>query len=528
MKLALAQINPMVGDIEKNTEKIINFIKNAISQNIDLICFPELSITGYPPEDLLLKTQFISDNLLSLKKIISNTKDIGVVIGFVDRKYENLFNSAALIYNKKIIGIYNKNILPNYGVFDEKRYFKAGTKCPVFNFKGMKIGINICEDIWHKNGPAKMQIKKGAELIININASPFKLERIKQREKNLKDRIKECKSSIAYVNLVGGQDDLIFDGGSMFIDRNGKVMAKGRQFEEDMLIVDLNNLSKSKNILSLGYEEEAYRALLLAVKDYVKKNKFKKVVIGLSGGIDSALTLAIAVDALGSENVFAIFMPSKYTADRSKVDAEELAKNLNVKLHSISIENIQESFIKSLSDEFQDKKEGITEENLQARIRGNILMAFSNKYGWLVLSTGNKSEVSVGYCTLYGDMAGGFALLKDVPKTLVYKLANYRNTISKVIPEDIIIREPTAELKENQKDQDTLPPYEILDEIIQLYVEENKSVEDIVKKGFEKEIVKKVIYLIDKNEYKRRQSAPGPKITHRSFGKDWRVPITKP
>ena len=528
MKLALAQINPMVGNIKNNTEKIIDFIKNAQNQGIDLICFPELCITGYPPEDLLLKPQFVSENILALNKIVFYTKNINVILGFVDKNKKDLFNASAFIKNKKIIGIYKKNILPNYGVFDEKRYFKAGTKTPVFNIDGIKIGINICEDIWHKNGPQKKQSKSGVKLIININASPFSTGKIKEREKLLYERAKECKTDIAYINLVGGQDDLVFDGGSMFVNKTGKIIAKGRQFEEDLVIIDLENPSKSKNILSLGYEEEIYNALVLAVKDYVRKNNFKKAVIGLSGGIDSALVLTIAVDALGSENVFAIFMPSKYTSKRSKIDAENLANNLNVKIHNISIENMYDSYIAALSKEFHGIKEDITEENIQARIRGNILMAFSNKYGWLVLSTGNKSELSVGYCTLYGDMAGGYALLKDVTKTLVYKLAKYRNTISKVIPKDIIIREPTAELKENQKDQDSLPPYEILDDIIQLYVEENKSIKDIIRKGFEESVVKRVIYLIDKNEYKRRQSAPGPKITHRAFGKDWRVPITKP
>ncbi|MBU2529497.1 MAG: NAD+ synthase, partial [Elusimicrobia bacterium] len=473
VKLALAQINCWVGALEYNTQKILDQIKLAKKYKVDLVIFPELAITGYPPEDLLLKPQFIKDNLKALKKIVNASKDIVIIVGFVDEKDDKLFNAAALINNKKIIGIYYKKMLPNYGVFDEIRYFSPGEESPVFKIKGLKIGISICEDVWKDSGPVSDEVKKGAELIININASPFHVGKIKERESVLKQRAIENKVPMVYVNLIGGQDELVFDGGSMVLDPGGQIIARASQFKEELLIVDFKESNKLEKIQTT--EEEIYNALLLGVKDYVSKNGFNDIVIGLSGGIDSALTLAIAVDALGADHVKTVFMPSAYTSRQSMNDARDLAKNLKVELLEIPIQPVFSAFKVMVSKAFKGHAHDITEENLQARIRGNILMALSNKFGWLVLTTGNKSEMSVGYCTMYGDMAGGFAVIKDVQKTMVYKLSKYRNKLSHIIPESVITKAPTAELKPRQKDQDTLPPYDILDEIMADYVEENKG-----------------------------------------------------
>ncbi len=539
LRVVLAQINPTVGDLRGNLEKILRFIDRAKETKADLIVFPELAVTGYPPEDLLLKPQFILDNLKVLSQIEKKVHDFGVVVGFVSKKKDKIYNSAAFITEGKTKFICDKVIFPDYGVFDEKRYFEEGKVSPVFDFKGAKIGINIGEDIWHAGGPCTKQLKKGkAEIIININASPYYAGKFKDRVKMLRERVKEGKAYVVYVNMVGGQDELIFDGGSLVFDPAGKLIAMGPQFEEDLVIVDLPLKGKKEKIVQLKppikkihvkpltSEEEVYKALKLAVRDYVRKNSFKKVVIGLSGGIDSGLTSCIAADALGAENVNCVFMPFRYTSERSKNDALSLVKNLGVNLIELPIDSVFDSYLSTLSSQFRDRGRDVTEENLQARIRGNTLMALSNKFGWLTLATGNKSEMSVGYATLYGDMAGGYAVLKDIPKTFVYKLAHSRNLKGEVIPKSMIEREPTAELKPGQKDQDVLPPYNILDPIIELYVVENKSFKEIVRKGFSSEIVRKVIRMIDRSEYKRRQSPPGPKITRRAFGKDWRLPIT--
>lgn len=527
MKIAVAQINTIVGDISSNTKKIIENINLARDKNVELVVFPELTITGYPPEDLLLRKKFVLDNLVAVKEIIKSTKNIAVIIGFVNKIKKNIFNAASFIFNKKILSIHHKNLLPNYSVFDEKRYFTEGNTCEVINFMDVKIGINICEDIWHNDGPAQKQIKKGAELIINISASPYYFQKTKDREKILKNLSLKNKIAVIYCNLIGGQDELVFDGESIAFDKTAKEKMRGNKFKEELILLNYEKGNiKSSVAKSPTTNEEIYKALVLGTKDYCLKNKFKKVCLGLSGGIDSALTACIAVDALGKENVVGVFMPSKFTSKESFEDASQLAKNLNIKFLTVPITEAFASYKKMLRGVFKNLAEDITEENLQARIRGNILMALSNKFNYLVLTTGNKSEMSVGYATLYGDMAGGFAVIKDVPKTLVYKVSAYRNTLTSVIPERIFTKAPTAELRENQKDSDSLPPYEILDPIIHSYVEEDKSYEEIIKLGFAKEVVKKVIKLIDKSEYKRRQAPPGVKITPKSFGKDRRMPIT--
>jgi NAD+ synthase (glutamine-hydrolysing) len=534
IKIALAQINPTVGGIEGNVLKICDYIRRAREKKSPLVVFPELSITGYPPEDLLLKRHFVDDNLEALISVIENTKDIAAVVGFVDRKDSVLYNAAAIIRNCKMIGVYRKVFLPNYGVFDEYRYFRAGTETPVYRIEDINIGVNICEDIWYPEGPAKYQAIAGAEIILNINASPYHMGKAHLREKMISERASDNKIVIAYLNTVGGQDELVFDGGSFIADKTGEIIVRGKQFEEDMIISEivLDGLGQTdkKHISSRvsPLEEEVYKALVLGTRDYVIKNDFKQVVIGLSGGLDSSLVAAIAVDAIGKENVTGIFMPSPYTSKESREDAYELSKNLGIKIIEEPINNIFEAYLKNLRAEFKGLPEEKTEENLQARIRGNILMAFSNKFGWLVLTTGNKSEMSVGYATLYGDMAGGFAVIKDVPKTLVYELCKWKNSEEgrAVIPERVLWKEPSAELKPGQKDTDSLPPYPVLDPILKAYIEDDKSFEDILSSGCEIECTKKIIDMIDRSEYKRRQSPPGIKITPRAFGKDRRFPIT--
>ncbi len=523
MKIALAQINPTVGALESNAKKIIEYIGKAKAQGAELVVFPELAITGYPPEDLVLKPQFIADNIDALKKIVKASKGMGVFVGFVDRKGKDLYNAGAFIDNGKIIKIYHKNHLPNYGVFDEKRYFKEGEGSAVVSFRGVKIGLGICEDIWVEDGPYKGEAKAGAKIILNINASPYEAGKIYDREKILKKRAIGTRAHIVYVNMVGGQDELVFDGGSMVINGKGKLIASAPQYKEALLIIDEKGGKITPRLEPLA---EIYEALTMGVRDYVDKNKFGGVIIGISGGIDSALTATIACDALGKERIHTVFMPSEYTAKQSLDDSVMVTKNLGVKMDTIPIKDIFSQYLSTLAPSFRGRPADIAEENLQARIRGNILMALSNKFGWLVLNTGNKSETSTGYCTLYGDMAGGFSVLKDIPKTLAYKLVNWRNKKKSVIPQSIIDRVPTAELKPDQKDQDTLPSYEVLDPIMNAYVEENKNVRQIVAKGFDKATVSKVVSLIDRSEYKRRQSAPGTRITHRAFGKDWRLPIT--
>lgn len=569
LRIALAQINPVMGDLAGNSKKTLQYIEDAKKLSADIVVFPELSLSGYPPEDLLFKEKFIEDNLAFLKTISKKVHGVTVVLGFVNKANDDIYDAAAVIHEGKIAGIYHKIFLPNYGVFDEKRYFRPGSELPVFVLNGITFGVNICEDIWFQEGPAAPQSLYGkAEVIITTNASPYHVQKWKLRKKMLAERAAENSVFIVYCNTVGGQDELVFDGLSMVINPKGELISLGKPFEEDLLTVDINaveslqarlqnpkrrdkkieGLWDEKNVKRIvlseeplkqnkprlrkreinfpGYSEEIYKSLVIGTRDYVNKNGFKKAVIGMSGGIDSALTSAIAVDAIGKENVTGVFMPSRYSSDSSRKDAESVCKNLGIKLMTIPIEPVFKSYLESLSDVFKGLKPDVTEENIQARIRGNILMALSNKFGWLVLTTGNKSEMAVGYATLYGDMAGGFAVIKDVPKTLVYELARYRNRISKMFPESILTKAPTAELRENQKDQDSLPPYEILDPILKAYVEEDSSPEEISATGFNVDIVKKVINMVDRSEYKRRQSPPGIKITQRAFGKDRRLPIT--
>lgn len=530
IRIALAQINPTVGDIEGNVQKICGYIRRARKQNAWIILFPELSVPGYPPEDLLLKPQFIKDNINALKRIQAETKDIIAIIGFVD-KNNGIYNAAAIYHNEKLVDKYHKIYLPNYGVFDEYRYFKEGKKTPVYNINGVKFGVNICEDIWYPEGPAKSQADAGAEIIFNINASPYHMGKINLREEMISKMSSDNRVFIAYLNMAGGQDELVFDGGSFIVDKTGDVIVRARQFEEELVISDINfEGAQEKHLVNTisPIEKEVYTALVLGTRDYVDKNGFKQAVVGLSGGIDSSLVATIAVDAIGRENVTGVFMPSQYTSKESKEDSYALAKNLGINIIEVPINKIFEVYLESLSETFKKIKEDTTEENLQARIRGNILMAFSNKFGWLVLTTGNKSEMSVGYATLYGDMAGGFAVIKDVPKTLVYDICKWRNSFEggDLIPERVLSKEPTAELKPNQKDTDTLPPYHVLDPILKAYIEENKSFDEIIAAGCSPECIKKVIKMIDQSEYKRRQSPPGIKITPRAFGKDRRFPIT--
>lgn len=566
LRVCLAQINPIVGDLNGNAAKIISFIKKAKALGADIVVFPELSLSGYPPEDLLLKPHFVTENKNKLNQIIKASKSILSIVGLPYPEKGKLFNAAALIYDGKLLDVYKKIFLPNYGVFDERRYFTPGDRCNVITFGNkIKIGVNICEDIWYPEGPQRTQALLGnARVIINISASPYHTGKMLSRQNLLKSRAKENNSYMLYCNIVGGQDELVFDGGSLAFDNKGQLLARAKEFKEDLITVDidLRNLNPSKQtkkkvILGLpksslkylylpklkekvtslsfnkiekklGFLDEIYSALVLGLKDYVRKNNFKKVVLGLSGGIDSALTAVLAVDALGKDNVIALTMPSMYSSKETKNDSQLIASNLGIKLITVPIAEIYEKYLTLLKNHFKGLKPDISEENLQARIRGNLLMAFSNKFGWLVITTGNKSEISTGYCTLYGDTAGGFAVLKDVPKTLVYKLAEHRNKLSgrNIIPKSVILRAPTAELKKNQKDQDTLPPYSTLDKILDLYVEKDKSFNEIINKGFNKNTVNKVVSMVDKNEYKRRQSPPGIKITPRAFGKDRRMPIT--
>jgi NAD+ synthase (glutamine-hydrolysing) len=566
IRIALAQINPVVGDLKGNAKKIVSNIEKARRIKADIIAFPELTVTGYPPEDLLLKPQFIQDNRDALQSVATATEDITAVIGFVDRN-DGIYNAAALVSNKKIIDVYHKKHLPNYGVFDEQRYFRAGTVMPVYNFCGIHIGVTICEDIWHKKSPAVAQAMNGAHIIVNINASPYHTGKAFEREKMVSSLASRCGVTIAYVNMVGGQDELVFDGGSFVAGPGGEIIVRGGLFREELIPVDLavkeerkipgaqdrNKVTalsgygrvKKMNMTSAGLKtegpelrrkiprqihgsEEVYKALLLGTRDYVRKNGFKGVVIGMSGGVDSALVITIAVDALGKENVHGVFMPSRYTSAESREDVFGHAKNIGFDITAISIDKIFDVYLKTMAPFFKGKKRDITEENIQARIRGNILMAFSNKYGWLVLTTGNKSEMSVGYATLYGDMAGGFAVIKDVPKTMVYKLCEWRNGREgrDLIPARILWKEPTAELKPDQRDTDSLPPYPVLDPILKAYVEDDRNFDEITLMGCDIQCTRRVLSMIDHSEYKRRQAPPGIKITARAFGKDRRFPIT--
>lgn len=551
LRIAMAQINPVVGDIQGNTDKIKNYIKQAQKENVDVITFPELALTGYPPEDLLFKTHFINDIKKHLEEVTKSTQGITAIIGLA-REENGLLNSAAVIYDRKIINFYDKKILPNYGVFDEKRYFISGKNNPVYLINGITVGINICEDIWFEDGPTKDQADLGAQLILNINGSPFDTEKRDIRENMLKERALHNNLYISYTNMVGGQDELVFDGGSVLLNPAGEIISRGKAFEEDLIITDLyleettnfvesntnifvSNTFKNKNprtipdnhVVEISKLEQIHKALILGTRDYVNKSGFTKVILGLSGGIDSALTCYIAVKAFGKENVLGVIMPSRFSSEGSITDSQLLANNLGIDTKIIPIEPAYSSFLDMLSESFEGTSVDVAEENLQARIRGNILMALSNKFNWITLITGNKSEMATGYSTLYGDMAGGFAVLKDVPKTLVYELCRYINTLqdTDLIPETIITKPPSAELREDQKDEDSLPPYDILDAILKYYVEEDRSFQEIVDLGYDEAVVKRATLLLDRSEYKRKQSPPGVKITPRNFGRDRRIPL---
>ena len=527
LKIALAQINLLVGGIQVNQEKIIQTAEYARDQlGADLVVFPELTVTGYPPEDLLLRADFIKQANQSVFAIAQAVKDIDVVIGFPEKSGDFLYNSAVVLRDGKILTRYRKNVLPNFGVFDEQRYFKAADECCIFSVKGRSVALTICEDIWQKGLVAKNK-QAGADLILTLNASPFHAGKIHQREEIVCQQAKEAKIPLVYVNLIGGQDELVFDGASFVANAEGDVVFRAEEFEEQLSVVEFEANRPLKNRCSPLYNviSSEYKALVLGVRDYAYKNGFKGAILGLSGGIDSALVLAIAVDALGADQVEAVLMPSKYTQDMSNEDAVLEAEALGVKHQTIAIEPAVSAFTAMLSDVFTDTKRDATEENIQARCRGILLMAMSNKFGKLLLTTGNKSEMSVGYATLYGDMAGGFAPIKDVPKLLVYQLAEYRNTLSAVIPQRVITRPPSAELAPDQIDEDSLPPYSVLDPILALYVEQDKSAEDIVAAGYQLADVNRAVSLVDRNEYKRRQAPPGVKITPRAFGRDRRYPI---
>ena len=531
--IVIAQLNFTVGDIENNTKKIIEAIKKVNDDNnADVIVFPELCVSSYPPEDLLLRPAFNKSINIAVEKIKAVTKNIHVILGYPLIQNENLYNVCSLIHDKKIKKTYYKQYLPNYSVFDEKRYFTSGNDLCTFEIKGVTAALTICEDIWVEK-PTAEAAAANAKILFNINASPFDKNKKLERKNVISKKASESGMFIVYVNLVGGQDELIFDGNSMVFDKKGNIIFQAPEFEEGLYKthIDIKNvenkkeLKNEKNLCSVE-EKIIYKGLVLGVKDYVEKNNFQGVVVGLSGGIDSALTLCIAVDALGSKNVEALIMPSRYTSKMSTDDARALAEKLKVEYKIISIEAPFSAFLQSLEPIFKKSPMDTTEENIQARVRGVLLMAISNKYNKLVLATGNKSEMSVGYATLYGDMAGGYSPLKDVWKTLVYKLAKWRNKEQEVIPENIINRPPTAELREHQVDRDSLPDYEILDPILEQYIELDRHPEEIIKNGFDKKIVYEIISLVDKNEYKRRQAAPGIKITERAFGKDRRYPIS--
>ncbi|UCC95342.1 MAG: NAD+ synthase [Candidatus Omnitrophota bacterium] len=529
MIIGLAQINPCVGDLEGNRQKIISFVKMAKRKRLDLLVFPELALVGYPPEDLLLKPHFIDKNVRFLKSIGAQAKGIDIILGFVDKKNDAIYNSCVYFEDGKIKDIYHKIYLPNSGVFDEKRYFSPGDTISLYTFKKYKFSITICEDIWSKRYVNFLK-KRGLDFIINISASPFHLGKISLREKILAHAARRTSSYVFYCNLVGGQDELVFDGTSKIISPQGKIIKLARRFEETLLTFTLN---KKKRIypsvkFRVRQDEEAFSALRLGLFDYVRKNGFKKVIVGVSGGIDSAVVVSLATIVLGRSNVFGLIMPAPYTSRETFSDAKKICENLGIKYCVVNLKDIFHSYLTALADFFREYKANKAEENLQARIRGNILMAFSNKFGYLVLNTGNKSEVSCGYCTLYGDMVGGFGVLKDVPKLLVYKLARFINKLTRkeIIPRSVIRRAPSAELKFHQRDTDALPPYRVLDPILKLYVEQDYPLDQIVKKGFRKDTVKRVIEMVDANEYKRRQGPVGIKITPRAFGKDRRMPIT--
>lgn len=574
LRLALAQINTTVGDLPGNAAKVKEYLDKARSDGVDLVLFPELTLAGYPPEDLLLKPGFAAANRAALESLLPYTQGLTTVVGFVDRQ-DDLFNAAAVLHDGQLVGIYHKSLLPNYAVFDEDRYFAQGDTSILFSWSRERLtrpvcfGVSVCEDIWYPAGPPEAQAAAGAELLLNISASPYQSGKIKSRERMLATRAADNVALVAFCNLVGGQDELVFDGSSLLIDERGNVLARAKSFEEDWVVAEVNignvfrqrlrDPRRRKDGLNQLYADsfervllrplepgapprplpdqtfcqplervaEVYHALVLGTRDYVRKNGFSKVTLGLSGGVDSSLVAAIAVDALGAENVIGVSMPSRFSSDHSKSDAQELAERLGIRIETVAIEPVHQAYLEILAAAFAETRPNEAEENLQSRTRGNILMALSNKFGWLVLTTGNKSEMAVGYATIYGDMAGGFAVIKDVPKTLVYDLCRYRNEkIGYVIPENVLTKAPSAELRPDQKDTDSLPEYDILDQILAAYIEDDYNAAEIIGLGFDEATVRQVIRMVDRNEYKRRQAPPGPKITGKAFGKDRRLPIT--
>jgi NAD+ synthase (glutamine-hydrolysing) len=565
LRIGLAQINPIVGDLGGNARLIVDRIEQARAQGVDLVCFPELALTGYPPEDLILKASFVRDNLKMLDFVVKATDGISAVVGFVDADGD-IFNAAAFMRDGELKAVYHKVFLPNYGVFDEQRYFTAGHRCPIFEQAGIKIGVTVCEDCWYPSGPMAWQASHGAELLVNINGSPFHAGKRAEREEMVAGRAADYGAFVAYVNTIGGQDELVFDGNSVVFGPRGEVLAHAASFRDELLVCDivagstgyhrpLDNIRREAEgaaRLDLEVTEvpvaglsaagrpavkprletplegpaEIYAAIVLGTHDYIRKQKFQKVVVGLSGGVDSALTATVAADALGPENVIGVRMPSRYTSTESMEDAGLVAETLGIQLLDFPIEPAHRAFEQILAGIFEGTKAGVAEENLQPRIRATILHALSNKFGYIVLTTGNKSEIATGYSTLYGDLAGGFAVLKDITKTTVYELCRYRNSLGRAIPERVISKPPSAELKPGQKDTDSLPPYEVLDPILLGYVEKDLSPEELVAAGHDPETVMRVVQLVDRSEYKRRQSPPGVKITPRAFGRDRRMPIT--
>lgn len=554
MKICLAQINPTVGAFKQNAGKICRLINTAKKKGADLIVFPEMCIVGYPPKDLLELSGFVDSNLKALEEVKNNVTGISAIVGFVDRNVarrgKNLYNAAAYINNKKIVSRHYKSLLPTYDVFDEDRYFEPTHSISLAKISGRKFGISICEDAWganviwqgkiHHKDPVKSMIRQGAEIIINISASPFTIGKQDVRLKMLASHAKKHNVPIIFVNQIGGNDDLVFDGNSLVINKEGVVVDRALSFEEDLLMVEFKGSdisvgdskprSVGKRTQSSAGEDEiesVYKALVLGTRDYVRKCGFKKAVIGLSGGIDSAVTAVIAVRALGKGKVLGVTMPSGFSSKGSVADSKELAKRLGIDFEIIPIKSVYNAYTKTLSGVFAGLPFDVTEENLQARIRGKILMAISNKYGYLVLTTGNKSELAVGYCTLYGDMCGGLAVISDIPKTMVYDIAEYINRRKEIIPIDTIEKPPSAELRPDQKDLDSLPPYDILDGVLRAYVEESKDVDDIIEMGFDETLVKDIIKKVDKNEYKRKQAAPGLKVTSKAFGTGRRMPLAQ-
>lgn len=554
IRVAIAQLNMVVGDLEGNVDHLIQSTREAESNGCDLIVFPELAVTGYPPEDLLLKPAFVDDNRAALERFAASTGSCAAVVGFVDRDAdgEHLFNAAAVCANGAVVGTYRKRRLPNYAVFDEQRYFTSGSQAlQLFRVAGVRVGVSICEDAWAAGGPIRELADGGAELIVNLNASPYHAGKVRARELMLAERAGEASCPIVYVNLVGGQDELVFDGASLVVDSDGSIIVRGAQFAEAVLITDLDvkngtgqaslslvEVSDERSepeerivpsaVDMLDPDHEIYEALVLGTRDYVLKNGFTDVVVGLSGGVDSSLVAAIAVDALGAEHVHGVLMPSRYSSDHSITDAEELCDNLGIERRTVAIEPAHNTLLTMLGPSFGELAADTTEENLQPRIRGMVLMALSNKFGWLVLTTGNKSEMAVGYATLYGDMAGGYAVIKDVPKTVVYRLCADRNARAgrSLIPDSVMTKPPSAELRPDQLDVDSLPPYDVLDPILEAYVERDQTVGDLVADGYDEALVRRIARLVDLAEYKRRQAPPGPRVTTKAFGKDRRLPLT--